>query len=82
MVLNNTDVSSGFLTVWRRDPATGAEVQLRLPVGSVRVSLGFLSTFDDVYAFVAFLRTTYLSAGQGGGEGQAGAAATLQGLHS
>lgn len=60
-ILNKTDVSSGFLTVWR--PAAGDPGQLRqvqLPVGSVRVSLGYLSTFEDVYAFVHFLKHNYL----------------------
>lgn len=31
-----------------------------LPTGSVRASLGSLSTFEDVYALVAFLGGTYL----------------------
>lgn len=60
-ILNNTDVSSGFLTVWRPDPdgAPGSMRQVQLPVGSVRVSLGYLSTFEDVYAFVQFLSRNY-----------------------
>jgi hypothetical protein len=57
-ILNNTDTSSGFLTVMRPD-ASGELRPVQLPVGSVRASLGYLSTFEDVYAFVRFLRKNY-----------------------
>ena len=60
-ILNNTDTGSGFLTVWRVDTEhTGQLRPVQLPVGSVRVSLGYLSTFEDVYAFVQFLKRNYL----------------------
>ena len=39
------------------DPGRLAPVVL--PTGSVRASLGSLSTFEDVYALVAFLANTY-----------------------
>ena len=38
----------------------GAPVSVRLPAGSVRASLGYLSTFEDAYALVAFLAGAYL----------------------
>jgi len=38
---------------------------VQLPVGSVRVSLGYLSTFEDVYAFVRFLRKNYQTRSSG-----------------
>lgn len=34
-------------------------VPVKLPIGSVRVSLGYLSTFENVYAFVEFLLATF-----------------------
>ena len=34
-------------------------VPVQLPTGSVRVSLGYLSTFEDVYAFVQFVQDTF-----------------------
>lgn len=34
-------------------------VPVPLPVGSVRASLGALSTFEDCYALVRFLATTF-----------------------
>lgn len=34
-------------------------VPVQIPTGSVRVSLGYLSTFEDVYAFVQFVRHTF-----------------------
>jgi hypothetical protein len=35
-------------------------VPVPLPVGSVRASLGALSTFEDCYALVRFLGTTFM----------------------
>jgi selenocysteine lyase/cysteine desulfurase len=52
------DLDKPFITVMR----PGGNGKLRpviLPTGSVRASLGSLSTFEDVYALVAFLRDTY-----------------------
>lgn len=73
-ILNNTDVSSGFLTVWRPAPdGSGKLVPVQLPTGSVRASLGYLSTFEDVWAYVQFLRRNYKD---GGTQSNANAAST------
>lgn len=37
----------------------GGEKLVRLPLGSLRVSLGYMSRFEDVYALAAFLRRHY-----------------------
>lgn len=50
------DLDKPFVTVLRPDPATGQPTPVVLPTGSVRASLGSLSTFEDVYALAAFLR--------------------------
>lgn len=34
-------------------------VPTELPIGSIRASLGYLSTFEDCYALVHFLETTF-----------------------
>jgi hypothetical protein len=51
-----------FITVMRptRDSKDGKLHPVQLPTGSVRASLGSLSTFEDVYALVTFLTHTYL----------------------
>jgi len=39
-----------------------AEIALKwinVPLGSIRVSLGYMSTFEDSYALVDFIRNTY-----------------------
>lgn len=54
------DLEKPFITVMR--PVEGDPTRLApvvLPTGSVRASLGSLSTFEDMYALVAFLATTY-----------------------
>lgn len=57
-ILNHTDISSGFISVLRPDPVGSRHhVTVKLPIGSVRASLGYLSTFEDVYALVDFLST-------------------------
>lgn len=53
------DLDKPYIKVMRRDPDTGKDVAVQLPTGSVRASLGSLSTFEDVYALVAFLQETY-----------------------
>lgn len=40
-------------------PRLGAEQLLDMPLGSVRVSLGYLSTFEDVERLVNFIATKY-----------------------
>ncbi|KAF5842717.1 pyridoxal phosphate-dependent transferase [Dunaliella salina] len=40
-------------------PAEIAMKWINVPLGSVRVSLGYMSTFEDSYALVDFIRTTY-----------------------
>lgn len=53
------NTSSGFITVLRRK--SGDELEpVQLPIGSVRASLGALSTFEDVYALLKFLVNTYI----------------------
>lgn len=37
-------------------PLKGTLVETQVPLGSVRVSLGWASTFEDAYALVQFLR--------------------------
>lgn len=39
---------------------TRGGVPVQLPTGSVRVSLGYLSTFEDVHAFAAFLAASFV----------------------
>lgn len=44
------------------NPGTGVNAGLahvHLPTGSIRVSFGFMSTFEDVHALVSFLLTTF-----------------------
>jgi selenocysteine lyase/cysteine desulfurase len=62
-----------LLTVMRpaKDPAAAATangsssviatglVPVQLPTGSVRVSLGYLSTFEDMHALLQFLHGTF-----------------------
>ncbi|KAF8057669.1 hypothetical protein HT031_006018 [Scenedesmus sp. PABB004] len=50
----------GFITVLRATGPGGALAPVELPTGSVRASLGALSTFEDVYALADFLGRTYL----------------------
>jgi selenocysteine lyase/cysteine desulfurase len=38
----------------------GAKVTVRLPNGSVRASLGYMSRFEDVYALVDWLYKRYV----------------------
>ena len=45
-------------------------VLVKIPNGSVRASLGYLSTFEDVYALVDFLYTNYVVPGAAAGAGQ------------
>ncbi|GBF95159.1 molybdenum cofactor sulfurase [Raphidocelis subcapitata] len=52
------DLDKPFITVMRPD-ANGTPRPVVLPTGSVRASLGSLSTFEDLYALVTFLRDTY-----------------------
>jgi selenocysteine lyase/cysteine desulfurase len=40
-------------------PAAVALKWVEVPLGSVRVSLGWWSTFDDVYALADFIERTY-----------------------
>jgi selenocysteine lyase/cysteine desulfurase len=76
-ILNNTDTSSGFLTVMREDAEHPGQLRaVQLPVGSVRVSLGYLSTFEDVYAFVQFLKRNYMDADPAAAAAAAAATAT------
>lgn len=42
------------------DDAAADLVPVQLPTGSVRISLGYLSTFEDVYAFVQFLKDAFM----------------------
>jgi selenocysteine lyase/cysteine desulfurase len=54
------DLDKPFITVMRPAPGDkGRLVPVVLPTGSVRASLGSLSTFEDMYALVAFLANTY-----------------------
>jgi hypothetical protein len=53
------NASRGFITVLRRKQGSKLE-PVQLPIGSVRASLGALSTFEDVYALVKFLQDTYV----------------------
>lgn len=60
---SQTGKATSFITVTRtvqEGPRKGQGVPVTLPTGSVRASLGPLSTFEDVHAFVEFLRTIYL----------------------
>lgn len=41
-------------------PAEVAMKWVKKPLGSVRVSLGYMSTFEDVEAFCQFMEKTYL----------------------
>ncbi|KAF8061336.1 malate dehydrogenase [Scenedesmus sp. PABB004] len=57
---SGVDCSSGFMAVERPGAnASAPAVRLELPIGSVRASLGFLSTFEDVYALVSWLEATF-----------------------
>jgi molybdenum cofactor sulfurtransferase len=42
-------------------PAEVAMKWVKKPLGSVRVSLGYMSTFEDVEAFCLFMERTYLN---------------------
>ncbi|KAI8463606.1 MAG: pyridoxal phosphate-dependent transferase [Monoraphidium minutum] len=55
------DLDKPFITVMRPSPSDPSRLApVQLPTGSVRASLGSLSTFEDVYALVAFLANAYL----------------------
>jgi len=55
------DLDKPYITVMRPNGAEDGKLQpVQLPTGSVRASLGSLSTFEDVYALTAFLTATYL----------------------
>lgn len=41
------------------DALGSLEPEWEMPFGSVRVSVGYLSTFDDIQRLVEFLSTTY-----------------------
>lgn len=41
-------------------PAEVAMKWVKKPLGSVRVSLGYMSTFEDVEAFCRFMEKTYI----------------------
>ncbi len=50
------DLDKPFITVMRPAPDCGGPLRpVQLPTGSVRASLGSLSTFEDVYALATFL---------------------------
>jgi selenocysteine lyase/cysteine desulfurase len=34
-------------------------VSVELPIGTIRASLGYLSTFEDCYALIGFLESTF-----------------------
>jgi selenocysteine lyase/cysteine desulfurase len=34
-------------------------VSVELPIGTIRASLGYLSTFEDCYALIDFLESTF-----------------------
>jgi hypothetical protein len=53
------NATRGFITVLRHRRGSKLE-PVQLPIGSVRASLGALSTFEDVYALVQFLQDTYV----------------------
>jgi hypothetical protein len=58
--ITGTDCSSGFMKVQR--PAKNDSSQLvpvEVPIGTIRASLGYLSTFEDCYALVDFLEITF-----------------------
>jgi selenocysteine lyase/cysteine desulfurase len=40
-------------------PAQVASHWVQVPLGSVRVSLGYMSTFEDCYALARFIEDTY-----------------------
>mmetsp|Transcript_19003 Transcript_19003/g.53201 ORF Transcript_19003/g.53201 Transcript_19003/m.53201 type:complete len:843 (+) Transcript_19003:23-2551(+) len=46
-------------TIQLGHPAEIALKWINVPLGSVRVSLGYMSTFEDSYALVDFIRTNY-----------------------
>lgn len=56
------NTTHGFITVQRQVEEGGKThvKTVKLPIGSVRASLGSLSTFEDVYALVKFLKETYV----------------------
>jgi molybdenum cofactor sulfurtransferase len=56
------NTTHGFITVLRKTQEGGkTKVEpVELPIGSVRASLGALSTFEDVYALVKFLQERYV----------------------
>lgn len=58
------NMSGSFITVMRQGPGDAAPRPVQLPTGSVRASLGSLSTFEDVWALVDFLRATYVDASE------------------
>ncbi|KAL6757710.1 pyridoxal phosphate-dependent transferase [Haematococcus lacustris] len=43
-------------------PGGGESTWVRVPLGSVRVSLGWMSSFEDVFAFTAWLQRSYRDA--------------------
>uniref|UniRef100_A0A383WHU1 Aminotransferase class V domain-containing protein n=1 Tax=Tetradesmus obliquus TaxID=3088 RepID=A0A383WHU1_TETOB len=53
------NATRGFITVLRHKRGSKLE-PVQLPIGSVRASLGALSTFEDVYALVQFMQDTYI----------------------
>ena len=42
-------------------PAEVATQWVDIPLGSVRVSLGYMSRFEDCYALVQFIRSKYIN---------------------
>lgn len=59
--MTGTDCSSGFMEVQRPSPTNSSQlVSVDIPIGSIRASLGYLSTFEDCYALVKFLEGTFM----------------------
>eukprot|EP00775_Hariotina_reticulata_P009006 gene9006-9179_t len=69
-VLSKVDMSSGFFLANRTVAAAAGQgapgpadhnmtVVVKLPTGSIRVSLGYLSTFEDCYAAARFILDEY-----------------------
>ncbi|KAF6265693.1 pyridoxal phosphate-dependent transferase [Scenedesmus sp. NREL 46B-D3] len=53
--ITGTDCSSGFMVVQRPAKNDSSRlVSVELPIGTIRASLGYLSTFEDCYALIDF----------------------------
>ncbi|WIA34679.1 hypothetical protein OEZ86_012993 [Tetradesmus obliquus] len=58
--ITGTDCSSGFMEVQRPAKNDSSRlVSVELPIGTIRASLGYLSTFEDCYALIDFLESTF-----------------------